>query len=119
TKMRWLLDHVDGARAKATDGRAIFGTIDSYLLWRLTGGAVHGTDASNASRTLLADLKTCDWDDELLDLFGVPRASLPRVLPSSGELGRTKGVGFLPDGIPVAGIAGDQQAALFGQACFE
>lgn len=119
TKMRWLLENVPGARAKAATGEAIFGTIDTYLLWRLTGGEVHATDATNASRTLLANLRTCDWDDELLALFDVPRKALPEVMPSSGVFGRTRGVGFLPDGVPVAGIAGDQQAALFGQACFD
>lgn len=119
TKMRWLLEHVPGAEQKTKAGDALFGTIDSYLLWRLTAGAVHATDATNASRTLLANLETCDWDDELLSLFGVPRASLPEVRASSGVFGHTKNVGFLPDGVPVAGIAGDQQAALFGQACFD
>lgn len=119
TKMQWLLENVKGARKAAEAGNAIFGTIDSFLVWRLTGGAVHATDASNASRTLLMNLKTCAWDDELLALFQVPRASLPRIVASSGEIGRTAGVGFLPDGIPVAGIAGDQQSALFGQACFD
>jgi glycerol kinase len=118
TKLRWLLDHVAGAGEKARAGALAFGTIDSFLVWRLTGGAAHVTDVSNASRTLLMDLRTRAWDKELLDLFGVPRTVLPEIRPSSEVYGTTKGVRVLPDGIPVAGIAGDQQAALFGQACF-
>ena len=110
TKIHWMLAH--GAKADA------FGTIDSYLLWRLTGGATHATDVTNASRTLLLDLHTLSWSDELCDLIGVPRALLPEVVPSSGTCGHTKGVPGLPDGIPIAGLAGDQQSALFGQACF-
>ena len=119
TKLRWLLDNVKGAREKAEAGEAAFGTIDSFLVWRLTGGAAHVTDVSNASRTLLMDLRSRAWDRELLDLFGVPRSVLPEIMPSSAVYGTTRGVKALPDGIPVAGIAGDQQAALFGQACFE
>jgi len=119
TKIRWLLDNVKGAREKAEAGEAAFGTIDSFLVWRLTGGAAHVTDVSNASRTLLMDLRSRAWDRELLDLFGVPRSVLPEIMPSSAVYGTTRGVKALPDGIPVAGIAGDQQAALFGQACFE
>ncbi len=118
TKLRWLLDHVKGAREQAAAGQAAFGTIDSFLVWRLTGGAAHVTDVSNASRTLLMDLRTREWDRELLDLFDVPRAVLPEIHPSSAVYGKTRAVKVLPDGIPVAGIAGDQQAALFGQACF-
>jgi glycerol kinase len=118
TKLRWLLDHVKGAREKAEAGRVAFGTVDTFLAWRLTGGAAHVTDVSNASRTLLMDLRTLEWDRELLDLFGVPRSVLPEIRPSSAIYGTTRGVKALPDGIPVAGIAGDQQAALFGQACF-
>jgi glycerol kinase len=118
TKLRWLLDHVPGAAEKARAGTLAFGTIDSFLVWRLTGGAAHVTDVSNASRTLLMDLRTRAWDRELLDLFGVPRSVLPEIRPSSEVYGTTRGVRVLPDGIPVAGIAGDQQAALFGQACF-
>jgi glycerol kinase len=118
TKVGWILDHVEGARARAEQGELAFGTVDSYLLWRLTSGHVHATDPSNASRTLLFNLHTADWDDELLALFGVPRAILPEVRTSSEVYGVTSGLGFLPDGIPIAGIAGDQQAALFGQACF-
>ena len=119
TKVRWLLDHVKGARERAEAGEVAFGTIDTFLTWRLTAGASHVTDVSNASRTLLMDLRTREWDRELMDLFGVPRSVLPEIRPSSTVFGTTKGVKALPDGIPVAGIAGDQQAALFGQACFE
>jgi glycerol kinase len=118
TKVRWLLDHVKGARARAENGELCFGTIDSALLWRLTGGATHATDVTNASRTLLMDLEHRAWDDELCALFGVPRAVLPEIRPSAGEFGRTQGVKGLPDGIPIAGIAGDQQSAMVGQACF-
>jgi glycerol kinase len=118
TKLRWLLDHVKGARQKADAGEAAFGTIDTFLAWRLTGGKAHVTDASNASRTLLMDLRSLSWDRELLDLFGVPRNVLPEIRGSSEVVGATRGLKGLPDGIPVAGIAGDQQAALFGQACF-
>ena len=118
TKLSWLLHHVPGAAAAAATGELAFGTIDSYLLWRLTGGAVHATDASNASRTLLFDLHALAWSDELLELFGAPRAVLPEVVPSSGTVGLTRGVPGVPDGVPIAGLAGDQQAALFGQACF-
>jgi glycerol kinase len=119
TKVRWLLENVKGAEEKARDGAVAFGTIDTFLVWRLTGGAAHVTDVSNASRTLLMDLRTREWDRELLDLFGVPKSVLPEIRPSSQVYGTTRGVKVLPDGIPVAGIAGDQQAALFGQACFE
>jgi glycerol kinase len=118
TKVRWLLDNVKGAEEKARDGAVAFGTIDTFLAWRLTGGLAHVTDVSNASRTLLMDLRTREWDRELLDLFGVPRSVLPEIRPSSQVYGTTRGVKVLPDGIPVAGMAGDQQAALFGQACF-
>ena len=119
TKLRWLLDNVKGVREKAEAGALAFGTIDSFLVWRLTAGEAHVTDVSNASRTLLMDLRSREWDRELLDLFGVPRSVLPEIRPSSAIYGKTKGVKALPDGIPIAGIAGDQQAALFGQACFE
>ncbi len=117
TKLGWLLDHARGARRDAEAGKLAFGTIDTFLCWRLTGGA-HVTDVSNASRTLLMDLATRRWDDALLDLFGVPRAVLPEIRSSSEVYGTTRGLPFLPDGIPVCGMAGDQQAALFGQACF-
>jgi glycerol kinase len=119
TKIRWLLDEVPGARARAERGELAFGTVDSWLLWKLTGGAVHATDVSNASRTLCLNLRTVDWDDDMLALLDVPRALLPRVLPSAGVFGETVDLGWLPRGVPVAGIAGDQQAALFGQACAE
>jgi glycerol kinase len=118
TKLQWLLDHVDGLRARADRGEVCFGTVDSYLVWRLTGGAAHVTDVSNASRTLLFDLHTLDWSARLCDLLKVPRAILPDVRGSSERYGETRGVLGLRDGIMVCGIAGDQQAALFGQACF-
>jgi glycerol kinase len=114
TKLEWILRNVPGARAKAKAGRLAFGTVDSWLLWNLTGGRVHVTDPSNASRTMLFNLRTGDWDDELLDLFGVPRSVLPAVRSSSEVYGQTM---LLGRAIPIAGIAGDQQAALFGQAC--
>ena len=117
--MRWLLDNVAGAREKVEAGAARFGTIDSWLTYRLTGNSVHVTDATNASRTLLMDLQTCAWDDELCQILQVPSSSLPEIRSCSEVYGKTQGLGFLPDGIPVAGIAGDQQAALFGQACFD
>ncbi|MDP6931579.1 MAG: glycerol kinase GlpK [Myxococcota bacterium] len=117
TKAKWLLDHVDGARERAARGDLLFGTIDTWLVWRLSGA--HVTDPSNASRTLLFDIERLEWDDELLDLLGVPRACLPRIVDNAEVMGATTGVGFLRDGIPVSGMAGDQQAALFGQACFE
>jgi glycerol kinase len=119
TKIRWLLDRVPGLRRKARAGAAAFGTIDSFRLWRLTGGAVHATDPSNASRTMLMNLRTLAWDPALCRRLGVPMGLLPEIRPSIGEFGRTKGVRGLPDGIPITGVAGDQQAALFGQACFD
>lgn len=119
TKLEWLLDNVEGARAQAERGEWVFGTIDSYLVHQLTGGALHITDVTNASRTLLFDIVRGTWDDELLGHLRIPRAALPEVRSSSEVYGRTRGVSGLPDGIPIAGIAGDQQAALFGQACFE
>ena len=118
TKVRWLLDNVKGLEQKAARGDLAFGTIDTMLLWRLTGGVVHATDVTHASRTLLMDLASRRWDDELCALFGVPKAMLPEIRPSAGVFGVTKGVKGLPDGIPIAGIAGDQQAAMVGQACF-
>src|SRR3954462_8251772 len=118
TKLRWLLENVKGARARAENGDLCFGTIDSALLFKLTGAADHATDGTNASRTLLMDLEKRAWDDELLALFGVPRAVLPEIRPTAGVFGTTKGVRGLPDGIPIAGIAGDQQAAMVGQTCF-
>ena len=118
TKLAWMLQNLSSLAAPARAGHLAFGTIDAFLLWRLTGGGVHATDVTNASRTLLFDLHTLAWSDELLELFGIPRAVLPQVVASSGTIGVTRGVAGLPDGIPIAGIAGDQQAALFGQACF-
>jgi glycerol kinase len=117
TKIHWMLREVDGLAAKAKSGAIAFGTVDTYLVWRLTGGE-HKTDVTNASRTLLFDLHTLAWSDELLEVIGVPRQILPEVVASSGAIGKTRGVPGLPDGIPITGIAGDQQAALFGQACF-
>lgn len=118
TKIQWLLKNVPGAAAKAKSGRLRAGTIDSFLLWKLTGGATHKTDVSNASRTMLMNIHKGHWDPELLKLFGVPANILPEISPSSGVFGKTKGLGLLPDGIPISGIAGDQQAALFGQTAF-
>lgn len=118
TKVAWILDNVEGARARADRGELAFGTIDTFLVHRLTGGAVHATDVTNASRTLCMDLAKLAWDDEMLTLLRVPRSVLPTIMPSAGSIGTTKGLSFLPDGIPITGIAGDQQAALFGQACF-
>jgi glycerol kinase len=114
TKVQWILQNVKGARAKAKAGQLAFGTIDSWLVWNLTGGQVHITDVSNASRTMLLDINKCEWDDELLDLFGVPRSMLPEVKSSSEVYGVST---LLGAPVPIAGIAGDQQAALFGQAC--
>lgn len=117
TKIAWLLDNVPGARARAERGELAFGTVDSWLIWQLTGGCVHATDVSNASRTLLFNLHTLDWDDELLGLLGVPRALLPRVVSSSEPIATTRAEVFGAP-VPIAGVAGDQQAATFGQACF-
>lgn len=117
TKISWLLDHVDGARARAEAGELAFGTVDSLLVHRLTHGHVHATDVTNASRTLLMNLRTGQWDADMLALLRVPRAILPRIVGNAERIGFTRGVGFLPDGIPITGMAGDQQAALFGQAC--
>ena len=118
TKIAWILDHVSGARERAERGELAFGTIDSYVVSQLTGGAVHATDVTNASRTLVMNLARAEWDPELCKLFRVPERVLPKIVGSAEEVGRTRGVGFLPDGLLIAGIAGDQQAALFGQACF-
>ncbi len=116
SKVKWLLDHIPHARERAKAGELAFGTIDSWLIWNLTSGKVHVTDVSNASRTLLFNIHTLAWDEELLGLMEIPREILPRVVSSSGVIGETACSG-LPAGIPIAGIAGDQQAALFGQAC--
>ncbi|MCC6785136.1 MAG: glycerol kinase GlpK [Planctomycetes bacterium] len=118
TKLAWLLDHVDGARARAERGELLAGTIDTWLLWKISGGACHATEASNASRTLLFDLRALAWSDELCELFRVPRALLPALLDSSGVFARVAD-GLPLAGVPIAGIAGDQQAALFGQGCLE
>ncbi len=117
TKLEWLLRQERGRAARAKRGDLAFGTVDTWLLWKLTGGATHATDPTNASRTMLFGLRDLRWDETLLDRFGVPRAVLPEVRASSGEFGTTRGVEGLPDGVPIAGIAGDQQAALFGQGC--
>ena len=117
TKLAWMLDHVPGARRRAARGELAFGTVDTWLLWKLTGGKVHATDVSNASRTLLLNLRTGEWDDELLRLLRIPRAVLPTVQASSGVFGHVTAIPALR-GVPISGVAGDQQAALFGQACF-
>lgn len=119
TKFRWLLDHSPSAENLLAEGRLRAGTIDTYLMWRLSNGKTHKTDVSNASRTSLMALETLDWDDDLLSIFGVPRAILPEICPSSGRFTVTEAVPGLPDGVPVSGVAGDQQSALFGQACFQ
>lgn len=116
TKVKWILDHVEGARGRAERGELAFGTIDTWLLWKLTQGAVHATDYSNASRTLLFNIKNLTWDERLLGELGIPKTLLPKVNPSSFVFGHWN---FEGTQIPIAGVAGDQQAALFGQACFE
>ncbi|MFN4140551.1 glycerol kinase GlpK [Aestuariivirga sp.] len=118
TKIRWLLDHVKGAREKAERGELAFGTIDTFLVWRLTGGKVHATDATNASRTLLYNIHTGEWDDALLRILNVPRSLLPEVKDCAADFGVTE-PGFFGAAIPIRGVAGDQQAATVGQACFE
>lgn len=118
TKLAWILDHVDGARAAAARGELAFGTVDSWLMWQLTAGAVHATDVSNASRTLMLDVHTNRWDDELLEALRVPREVLPEVRPSSHVYGTTQAA-LLGAAVPIGGVAGDQQSALFGQACFK
>ena len=117
TKIEWMLSRDRALAARARRGTIAFGTVDSWLIWKLTSGAVHATDPTNASRTLLFNLRSRAWDATQLARFGVPRAVLPELRPSSGSFGVTRGARFLPDGIPVAGVAGDQQAALFGQGC--
>jgi glycerol kinase len=119
TKLTWMLEHIPGLLERAQRGELAFGTIDSFLLYRLTGGAVHATDVSNASRTLCFDIHHLEWSDKLCAPLGVPRNIFPEVRCSSEVYGYTKGLDFLPDGIPVAGMAGDQQSALFGQLCLE
>ncbi|EAH0572948.1 glycerol kinase, partial [Listeria monocytogenes] len=119
TKARWILDHVDGAQERAEKGELLFGTIDTWLVWKLTGGRAHITDYSNASRTLLYNIYDLEWDDELLKMLNIPKAMLPEVRPSSEVYADTVPYHFFGEEVPVAGIAGDQQAALFGQGCFE
>ncbi|MBS2771143.1 glycerol kinase GlpK [Anoxybacteroides rupiense] len=119
TKIKWILDHVEGAREKAERGELLFGTIDTWLIWKLSGGKAHVTDYSNASRTLLFNIHERKWDDELLDLLTVPKSMLPEVRPSSDIYAHTVPYHFFGQEIPIAGAAGDQQAALFGQACYE
>ena len=118
TKLKWLLDNVPGARAQADRGELAFGTIDSWLMWQLTGGAVHATDVSNAARTMLFNVRTNQWDDELLALLGIPASLMPHVHPSSAHFGEVR-ADLLGHAIPIGGVAGDQQSALFGQACFK
>jgi glycerol kinase len=119
TKVKWILDHVEGARDSAEKGELLFGTIDTWLIWKLTGGKVHVTDYSNASRTLMFNIHDLKWDDSLLEILTVPKAMLPDVKPSSEVYGFTEENHFFGQKIPIAGVAGDQQAALFGQACFQ
>lgn len=116
SKVQWILDNVDGARAAADAGDLLFGTVDSWLIWKLTDGGVHATDPSNAARTMLLDINQVDWDDELLELFTIPRSMMPEVRDSSGDFGA---VSFQGQEVAIAGVAGDQQAALFGQTCYE
>src|SRR4029077_9695568 len=118
TKIAWLLDHNAGMRARAEAGELAFGTVDCFLVSELTAGAVHAIDVTNASRTLLMNLARAEWDPELLQVFRVPERVLPKIVGCAEVVGLTRGVPFLPDGIPISGIAGDQQAALFGQAAF-
>jgi glycerol kinase len=118
TKIRWLLDHVPGLRKKSEAGKIAFGTIDTWLIWKLTGGRVHATDFTNASRTLLLNIRAKKWDRRLLDLFGVPGKLLPALKASGSDFGRTVRIAGLPAGIPIAGVMGDQQAALYGQGCY-
>ncbi|TRO80240.1 glycerol kinase GlpK [Trichloromonas acetexigens] len=119
TKLAWMLRRFPELRRQADSGRLAFGTVDSFLAWRLSGGACHLTDVSNASRTLLMNLHTLAWDEELLGILDIPPRLLPEIRPSADIHGHTRGLDVLPDGIPIAGIAGDQQSALFGQLCFE
>ncbi len=119
TKVKWILDHVKGAREKAEKGELLFGTMDTWIIWKLSGGAAHVTDYSNASRTMMYNIFDLKWDQELLDLLNVPKSMLPQVRPSSEVYAKTVPYHFLGQEVPIAGVAGDQQAALFGQACFE
>ncbi|RKX54277.1 MAG: glycerol kinase [Thermotoga sp.] len=118
TKVKWILDNVEEARKLAEDKRLLFGTVDSWLLWKLTGGSVHATDHTNASRTMLFNIKDLKWDEKILSIMDIPPSMLPDVHPSSYEFGKTVEIGRLPKGVPITGIVGDQQAALFGHRCF-
>ena len=117
TKIKWMFDNVKGLRAKAS--RLAFGTVDTWIVWNLTAGKAHVTDHTNASRTMIFNIRKLEWDKKMLKVLDIPSLILPKVMPSSGIVGYTRGMGVLPDGIPIAGIAGDQQAALFGQTCFD
>lgn len=119
TKVKWILDHIEGAREKAVEGKLLFGTIDTWLIWKLSGGKVHVTDYTNASRTLMFNIYDLKWDDELLEILTVPKSMLPKVKSSSEVYANTLDHHFFGQEIPIAGVAGDQQAALFGQACFD
>ena len=119
TKVKWILDNVEGAREKAENGDLLFGTIDSWLIWKLSGGEAHVTDYSNASRTMMYNIYDLKWDDELLEMLSVPKSMLPEVRPSSEVYANTVDYHFFGQNVPIAGVAGDQQAALFGQACYE
>lgn len=119
TKVKWILDHVEGAREKAEKGQLLFGTVDTWLIWKLSGGKAHVTDYSNASRTLMYNIYDLEWDQELLDILTVPKSMLPKVCSSSELYAHTVNFHFFGEEVPIAGVAGDQQAALFGQACFE
>ena len=116
SKVQWILDNVEGARQSAQAGDLLFGTVDTWIIWKLTEGAVHATDPSNAARTMLLDINNVEWDDDLLELFTIPRSMLPEVRDSSGDFGS---VSFQGSEVPIAGVAGDQQAALFGQTCYQ
>ncbi|MFZ2576198.1 MAG: glycerol kinase GlpK [Lactococcus hircilactis] len=119
TKIRWILDHVEGAQERAEKGELLFGTIDTWLLWKLTDGEVHATDYSNASRTMLYNIHKLEWDNEILELLNIPKVMLPKIVSNSEVYGKTKGYHFFGSEIPISGMAGDQQAALFGQMAFE
>lgn len=118
SKINWLLKNVSGVEKRAKKGELAAGTIDTFLMWKLSQGDIHKTDVSNASRTQLMNIEKCEWDADMLKIFGVPKELLPQICSSNEIFGRTKGLGILPDGIPISGVAGDQQAALFGQTCF-
>ncbi|TXC81848.1 glycerol kinase GlpK [Metabacillus litoralis] len=119
TKVKWILDHVEGARQKAEEGKLLFGTVDTWLIWKLSGGQRHVTDYSNASRTLMYNIYDLEWDDELLEILTIPKSMLPEVCSSSEVYATTVDYHFFGEAVPIAGVAGDQQAALFGQACYE